>query len=160
MIRIATAFDLAAAKTIAPRIENSRKRMAIQASGSLLAPTYRRYASAKLLSRHGPMALWICRGVLNHPTSWGHGGRVPRGSFGLGGFRQDRVSPNVHPVVLPGWHMTQLAVGRVVGRHVFLRVLRLEQGPAPAVAPQIVLGESPLRVLDHHEPDLDVFSPG
>src|ERR1700757_2759068 len=84
----------------------------------------------------------------------------PARSFGRSVFREDRVSPNIYPIVLLGWHVTQLAVGLVVGRHVFLRVLRLEQGPPPPVAPQVILGEPSLRVLDHHEPDLDVFSPG
>ena len=44
---MATAIEPAAAETSTPRMENSKKGMAIQASGSLLAPTYRRYASAK-----------------------------------------------------------------------------------------------------------------
>src|SRR6516164_7586121 len=75
-------------------------------------------------------------------------------------FLEHRVSPNVQPVVLLRWNVARPTVGLVVGRHVLLRVLRLEQGPPPPVSPQVVLGEPSLRVLDHHEPDLDVFGPG
>src|SRR5262245_36924203 len=75
-------------------------------------------------------------------------------------FLKHRVSPNVHPVVPLRWNVARPTVGLVVGRHVLLRVLRLEQGPPPPISPQVVLGEPPLRVLHHHEPDLDVLSPG
>src|SRR5262245_53592213 len=75
-------------------------------------------------------------------------------------FLKHRVSPDVDPVVLLRRHVARPTVGLVVGRHVLLRVLRLEQGPPPPISPQVVLGEPSLRVLDHHEPDLDVFSPG
>src|SRR5262249_39093900 len=64
--------------------------------------------------------------------------RYSRGSFGRGGLLEDRVPADVHPIVLLGWHVTQLAVGLVVRRHVASRLLRLEQGPTPAVAPQVV----------------------
>src|SRR5262249_53874189 len=84
----------------------------------------------------------------------------PSVSLVRGGFRENRVSTDVDPIVLLGWHVTQLAVGLVVRRHVLLWVLRLEQGPPPPISPQVVLGKPFLRVLDHHEPDLDVFSPG
>src|SRR5262249_25324884 len=74
-------------------------------------------------------------------------------------FLKHRVSANVQPVVLLRGNVARFAVGPVVGRHVLLRVLRLEQGPPPPISPQVVLGEPSLRVLDHHEPDLDVFGP-
>src|SRR5262249_6322700 len=74
-------------------------------------------------------------------------------------FFKHRVPPNVHPVVSLCRNVARPAVGRVVGRHVLLRVFRLEQRPTPAVAPQVVPGKPSLRVLYHHEPDLDVFSP-
>src|SRR4051794_34940402 len=44
-------------------------------------------------------------------------------------FLKDRVSPNVQPVVPLRWNVARPTVGLVVGRHVLLRVLRLEQGP-------------------------------
>src|SRR5262245_53802939 len=53
--------------------------------------------------------------------------RVPRRLEIHPSFLKHRVAADVHPVVLLGWHVTQPAVGRVVGRHVLLRVLRLEQ---------------------------------
>src|SRR5262249_17077215 len=51
------------------------------------------------------------------------------------------VSADVHPVVLPGRNVACLAVGLVVGRHITRGLIRLEQRPAPAVAPQVVAGE-------------------
>src|SRR3954451_8526752 len=75
-------------------------------------------------------------------------------SFAQGGV-QNRVSPDVYPVVLHRWNVAGLAVGIEAGRHILLRVFRLEQRPAPALGVQGVLGKSFLRVLDHHEPDLD-----
>src|SRR5262249_31342019 len=62
-------------------------------------------------------------------------------------FHKHRVSADVHPIVLLGWHVTQLAVGLVVRRHVASRLLRLEQGPTPAVAPQVVAGNRPFESL-------------
>src|SRR3954464_10964349 len=79
-------------------------------------------------------------------------------SLAQGGV-QNRVSPNVYPVVLRRWNVAGLAAGIEAGRHILLRVLRLEQRPAPALGIQGVLGKSPLRVLDHHEPDLDASVP-
>src|SRR5271166_1600447 len=73
-------------------------------------------------------------------------------SWGGGVLPEHRIPADVDPVVLPGWNVARLAVGLVVGRHVARGLIRHEQGPTPAVAPQGVAGEAPLRVLDHHEP--------
>src|SRR5262249_12970176 len=85
--------------------------------------------------------------------------RVPDDEL-LPSFLKHRVSADVQPIVLLRWNVARLAVGPVIGRHVPLGVLRFEQRPAPPVAPQVVLGEPPLRVLDHHKPNLDVRGPG
>src|SRR5262245_26369443 len=70
-----------------------------------------------------------------------HDGRGPGDSFGRGGLREDRVSSDVHPVILLCGDMAHLAVGPVVGCHVLLRILRLEQGPPPPISLQVVLGD-------------------
>src|SRR3982751_6522425 len=67
--------------------------------------------------------------------------RIPRCSFAQGGV-QNRVPPNVYPVVLLRWNVAGLAAGIEAGRHILLRVFRLEQRPAPALGIQGVLGES------------------
>src|SRR3954464_12152286 len=79
--------------------------------------------------------------VVPYPSCYFHG------SFGRGGLRERRVSADVHPVVLLGRDVARPAVGRIVGPHVACWLFRQEEGPAPAVAPQVVAGEPALRVL-------------
>jgi len=65
---------------------------------------------------------------------------------------QCRVSPNVDPVVLFGRHVAGYTLNLEILCDGLRWVLRFEQGPAPAPAPELVALETAFGVLDHDEP--------
>lgn len=65
---------------------------------------------------------------------------------------KQRIGPDMHPIGLLDRGMAADAFGLIVGGGWLAGVGGIEEGPAPAVAPQAAVLEAALGVLDHHEP--------